>query len=78
MAPTLATLPTHAGARLPVSIYADSDEASAAVAAQIANLIRTRAAEGKACVLVIMILATILIGIGRALENYFARWRAGA
>ncbi|MCC3154266.1 glucosamine-6-phosphate deaminase [Hymenobacter sp. BT770] len=51
MAPTLATLPTHAGARLPVSIYADSDEASAAVAAQIANLIRTRAAEGKACVL---------------------------
>jgi hypothetical protein len=31
-----------------------------------------------ASVLVIMILATILIGLGRALENYFARWRAGA
>jgi ABC-type nitrate/sulfonate/bicarbonate transport system permease component len=31
-----------------------------------------------ACVLTIMLLATALIGIGRALENYFARWRAGA
>jgi NitT/TauT family transport system permease protein len=31
-----------------------------------------------ASVLVITILATILMGIGRALENYFARWRAGA
>jgi len=29
-------------------------------------------------VLTIMLLATALIGIGRALENYFARWRAGA
>src|SRR5207248_38730 len=31
-----------------------------------------------AAVLTIMVLATVLIGIGRALENYFARWRAGA
>ena len=51
MAPTLTTLPATAGARLPVSLYADSDEASAAVAAEIAALIRTRAAENKTCVL---------------------------
>jgi ABC-type nitrate/sulfonate/bicarbonate transport system permease component len=31
-----------------------------------------------ASVLVITVLATILMGIGRALENYFARWKAGA
>ncbi|OGX87274.1 glucosamine-6-phosphate deaminase [Hymenobacter lapidarius] len=51
MAPTLATLPATAGARLPVSLYADSEEASAAVAAEIAALIRTRAAENETCVL---------------------------
>ena len=51
MTPTLTTLAATAGARLPVSLYADSDEASAAVAAEIAALIRTRAAENKTCVL---------------------------
>ncbi|WP_426061882.1 glucosamine-6-phosphate deaminase [Hymenobacter sp. B1770] len=51
MATPLATLPATAGARLPVSIYADSEEASASVAAQIADLIRARAAEGRPCVL---------------------------
>jgi NitT/TauT family transport system permease protein len=30
-----------------------------------------------AAVLVITLLATILMGIGRAIENYFARWKAG-
>ncbi len=49
--PALATLPATAGARLPVSLYADSEQASAAVAGQIAGLIRTRAAAGKPCVL---------------------------
>ena len=29
-------------------------------------------------VLTIMILATILMAAGRAIENYFARWKAGA
>ena len=47
----LATLPATAGARLPVQLYADSEAASAAVAAQIAALIRARAAEGRPCVL---------------------------
>ena len=47
----LATLPATAGARLPVQLYADSEAASAAVASQIAALIRARAAEGRACVL---------------------------
>ncbi|KAA9338168.1 glucosamine-6-phosphate deaminase [Hymenobacter busanensis] len=37
--------------KLPVSIYADSEQASAAVARQIADLIRKRAAEGQTCVL---------------------------
>ena len=49
--PALATLPATVGAHLPASIYADSELASAAVAAQIADLIRTRAAEGRTCVL---------------------------
>ena len=49
--PALATLPALAGARLPVSLYADSEQASAAVAAQVADLIRTRAAAGQPCVL---------------------------
>ena len=44
----------------------------------IRNTERFQTGNVLACVLVIMILATILIGIGRALENYFARWRAGA
>jgi glucosamine-6-phosphate deaminase len=47
----LATLPATAGARLPVQLYADSEAASAAVADQIAALIRARAAEGRPCVL---------------------------
>ena len=47
----LATLPGTAGARLPVQLYADSEAASAAVAGQIADLIRARAAEGRPCVL---------------------------
>ncbi|MDO7849472.1 glucosamine-6-phosphate deaminase [Hymenobacter sp. M29] len=47
----LATLTATAGAHLPVSIYPDSELASAAVAGQIADLIRTRAAEGRPCVL---------------------------
>ena len=49
--PALATLPALAGARLPVSLYADSEQASAAVAAQMADLIRARAAAGQPCVL---------------------------
>ena len=44
----------------------------------IRNTERFQTGNVLATVLVIMILATILIGIGRALENYFARWRAGA
>ena len=51
MAPTLVPLPATAGSRLPVSLYANSEDASAAVAAQIAGLIRARGAEGKNCVL---------------------------
>ncbi len=51
MVSALANLSATAGAHLPVSIYADSELASAAVAAQIADLIRTRAAEGRMCVL---------------------------
>jgi len=49
--PALATLLALAGARLPVSLYADSEQASAAVAAQVADLIRARAAAGQPCVL---------------------------
>ena len=49
--PALATLPALAGARLPVSLYADSEQASAAVAAEVADLIRARAAAGQPCVL---------------------------
>jgi len=30
-----------------------------------------------AVVLVITVLATILMSIGRVIENYFARWKAG-
>jgi hypothetical protein len=30
-----------------------------------------------AVVLVITLLATALMAIGRAIENYFARWKAG-
>ncbi|GAA4374657.1 glucosamine-6-phosphate deaminase [Hymenobacter koreensis] len=37
--------------KLPVSVYTDSEQASAAVARQIADLIRQRAAEGRNCVL---------------------------
>ena len=44
----------------------------------IRNTERFQTANVLACVLTIMLLATALIGIGRALENYFARWRAGA
>ena len=51
MHPALATLPATAGAHLPVSLYADSEQAATAVAGQIADLIRTRAAEGRTCVL---------------------------
>ncbi|MBO2010770.1 glucosamine-6-phosphate deaminase [Hymenobacter negativus] len=51
MIPELAHLPATPGAHLPVSIYSDSELASAAVAGQIADLIRTRAAEGRTCVL---------------------------
>jgi glucosamine-6-phosphate deaminase len=51
MVSELAHLPATAGANLPVSIYSDSELASAAVAGQIAELIRTRAAEGRPCVL---------------------------
>ena len=51
MPAVLATLPATAGAQLPVQLYTDSEAASAAVAAQIAVLIRTRAAEGRPCVL---------------------------
>ena len=51
MNPTPVLLPAAAGARLPVALYADSEAASAAVAAQIAALIRERAAQGRACVL---------------------------
>jgi len=43
----------------------------------IRNTERFQTGNVLACILVIMILATILIGIGRALEDYFARWRAG-
>jgi glucosamine-6-phosphate deaminase len=51
MNPALAQLPATAGAHLPVSIYSDSEQASVAVAHQIADLIRARAAGGKPCVL---------------------------
>ena len=51
MSALLATLPATAGARLPVQLYADSEAASAAIAGQIAALIRARAAEGRPCVL---------------------------
>ena len=51
MISALAALPATADARLPVSIYSDSELASAAVAGQIADLIRTKAAAGKSCVL---------------------------
>ncbi|MBD2723948.1 glucosamine-6-phosphate deaminase [Hymenobacter armeniacus] len=51
MVSPLAALPASAGARLPVSLYADSEQASAAVAQQIADLIRQRAADGRPCVL---------------------------
>jgi NitT/TauT family transport system permease protein len=43
----------------------------------IRNTERFQTGNVLASILVIMILATILIGIGRALEDYFARWRAG-
>jgi ABC-type nitrate/sulfonate/bicarbonate transport system permease component len=39
---------------------------------------RFETAKVLASILTITLLATALIGIGRALENYFARWRAGA
>jgi NitT/TauT family transport system permease protein len=35
------------------------------------------AAHVLAAVLVTTVLATILMAIGRAIENYFARWKAG-
>jgi NitT/TauT family transport system permease protein len=49
----------------------------------LGNLIMTNSerfatANVLASVLTIAILATALIGIGRLIENYFARWRAGA
>ena len=43
--------PATAGAHLPVSVYPDSEAASAAVAQQIASLIRAKAAAGQSCVL---------------------------
>ncbi|OGX85753.1 glucosamine-6-phosphate deaminase [Hymenobacter glacialis] len=51
MASTLVALPATDGAHLPACLYAGSEEASAAVAAQIADLIRARAAESRTCVL---------------------------
>lgn len=39
---------------------------------------RFQTAQVLAAILTITILATFLIGLGRMLENYFARWRAGA
>ena len=45
------TLPNAPAAPIATTVYADSEVASAAVAAQIAALIRARAAEGRACVL---------------------------
>ena len=43
--------PATAGVHLPVSVYPDSEAASAAVAQQIASLIRAKAAAGQSCVL---------------------------
>ena len=43
--------PATAGAHLPVSVYLDSEAASAAAAQQIADLIRAKAAAGQSCVL---------------------------
>jgi len=43
--------PAEIAARLPTTVYPDSDRASAAVAGQVADLIRARAAEGRPCVL---------------------------
>ena len=44
----------------------------------IRNTERFETANVLASVLAIMLLATALIGLGRMVENYFARWRAGA
>jgi ABC-type nitrate/sulfonate/bicarbonate transport system permease component len=43
----------------------------------IRNTERFETARVLAAVLVITLLATILMSIGRAIENYFARWKAG-
>lgn len=44
----------------------------------IRNTERFETANVLASVLTITLLATFLMGIGRTIENYFARWRAGA
>jgi NitT/TauT family transport system permease protein len=44
----------------------------------ITNTEHFQTANVLASVLTITLLATALIGLGRAAENYFARWRAGA
>ncbi len=44
----------------------------------IRNTERFETANVLAGVLTIMLLATVLIGLGRAVENHFARWKAGA
>jgi ABC-type nitrate/sulfonate/bicarbonate transport system permease component len=44
----------------------------------IVNTQRFETANVLASVLAITLLATLLMALGRALENYFARWRAGA
>ena len=49
--PATAAPATLAGTHLPVRVYPDSELASAAVARQIADLIRARAAAGQPCVL---------------------------
>lgn len=44
----------------------------------IINTQRFETANVLAAVLVMTLLATLLMGIGRAVENYFARWKVGA
>jgi NitT/TauT family transport system permease protein len=44
----------------------------------ITNTERFETARVLASVLTITLLATFLMGVGRAIENYFARWRTGA
>ena len=44
----------------------------------IINTQRFETANVLASVLTMTLLATVLMALGRAVENYFARWRAGA